>query len=1015
MHWLNNISIKWRILMSFFFFLFLFIAFGTFSLFQMKTLFNLTQNLYDHPFTVSNAAQRANTGVIRIHRTMKDVSTSTNAFELQQAIIEVQYQERLVYQNLDIVKNNILGVEGKELVQETIDMFAGWKPIRKMVIDLVAAENYEEARDITKNKGANYVDKLERQMAELSGYAHSKAKGFLMDASSVWQGIAVLIILLIIIVTLIFVFILTVVLRSINRNISHLVDTMSLFHTTGNLKKADIIGTNEISDLSSHFNNLIERLEIQIWQRDGLNLFNEELSGEPDYSNLLQKGINFICRFVEACVGAVYSYSEQEQCSQLVSSYAFVERQYIANKFRNGEGIVGQVALEKTPILLNNIQRNEAEGISGTAAEVPKHIYALPLIYEGRLLGVLEIASFTEINENKREVLDECGKIMSTFSNAARQNQRVQELYSITQQANKDLESKTKELNASNEQLSALNQELQFQADELKVQKAELERQRQQVQEADRLKSEFLSNMSHELRTPLNSVLALSQLMIRQGTGKDTEKEHEYLNIIERNGRRLLSLINDILDLSKIEAGRVELETSKFSSSELMKRVVETVTPLVNTDKVTLDLNVEENLQIQSDERKIQQIMLNLVSNAVKFTESGSIKLKVCKDNNEVHWSVEDTGIGIEPGEMDNIFSEFRQVDGSISRKHEGTGLGLAISQKLAEKLGGTINVESTLGKGSTFTLQLPEKTQTDLYYEPSNPEGYTSAQHSLEANPKEFISEKKPVLLIVEDNEVTALQIHSILKEENYSFLMASSGLEAVKILKHNVPDAVILDLMMPEMDSFQVLEYLQLSDATMKTPVLILTAKDLTEQHREKLVYNNVQELTHQGSINKDQLLSAINGLFAFKTDLHTIKRNPVSQELLNEGKPFSKEPRDCKILIVEDNPDNLVTIGAILDTLSYNHISVAHGEKALDMMKLENPDLVLMDIQLPGLSGIDAIKKVRKDPELSKIPVVCLTAKAMKGDKESLLKEGFDDYVSKPIDPDEVRVVLKKWIKT
>ncbi len=1270
MLWLNNISIKWRILMSFFFFLLVFIAFGTFSLFEMKTLFNLTQKLYDHPFTVSNAAQRANTGVIRIHRTMKDVSTATNSYELQQAMTEVRHQERLVYQNLDIVKNNILGLEGKELVQETIELFAGWEPIRETVIDLVAADRYEEARDITKNKGADYVNKLEHQMAELSEYAHAKAKGFLKDALYVWQGIAVLIILLIIIVTLTFIFILTVVLRSINQNISNLVDTMSLIQTTGNLKKAEIVGTNEISDLSSHFNNLIERLESQIWQRDGLNSFNEELSGEQDYSKLLQKGINFICRFVEACVGAIYSYSEKEQCSKLVSSYAFVERQYISNQFRNGEGIVGQVALEKTPILLKNIRRNEAEAVSGTSAEAPKHIYALPLLYEGSLLGVLEVASFTEIDKGKREVLDECGKIMSTFANAARQNQKVQELYSITQQANKDLENKTAELNTSNEQLSTVNRELQVQADELKVQKSELERQRQQVQEADRLKSEFLSNMSHELRTPLNSVLALSQLMIRQGTGKNTEKEHEYLHVIERNGRRLLSLINDILDLSKIEADRVDLEISQFSVSAVIDRINETITPLLNTDRVKLEFNVEEKLHIVSDERKVQQIMLNLVSNAVKFTESGSIKLKVFKKNNELHWSVEDTGIGIGAEEMDNIFSEFRQVDGSLSRMHEGTGLGLAISRKLAEKLGGTINVESKKGKGSIFTLQLPQNIKADSDYELSQPEVYNRSLFSRKTDPNwirnleqkgskpiilvidddeeilshlqknltgagynvfsagngkdglnyartlkpslivldvlmpemdgfevirelktdkstesipviiisvsddketgmalgasrfltkpvdyerllneiktmlpgvpnprilvvdddpiirkqltgllnerqyisdsvvggaeavesvvlkppdlvildllmpetdgfsvlkqirrnprtrdipvlvltakdltkkdkedlarsvhnvltkgkvdnlallklveesirklptgEIISEKKPVLLIVEDNEAATLQIRSILEEENYSFLMASSGMEAIKILEHNVPDAVILDLMMPEIDGFQVLKHLRLSATTQKTPVLVLTAKELTKQDRERLVYNDVQELIQKGSVNKDQLLNAINGLFEPKPEPDSEIKNPVKQKLVNKGKPVHKEPTDCKLLIVEDNPDNLVTIEAILDSLSYNYISVAQGEKALDLMKLESPDLVLMDIQLPGLSGIDTIKMVRKEPGLSNIPVICLTAKAMKGDKESLLKEGFDDYISKPLDPDDVRVVLKKWIK-
>ena len=242
----------------------------------------------------------------------------------------------------------------------------------------------------------------------------------------------------------------------------------------------------------------------------------------------------------------------------------------------------------------------------------------------------------------------------------------------------------------------------------------------------------------------------------------------------------------------------------------------------------------------------------------------------------------------------------------------------------------------------------------------------------------------------------------------------MASNGMEALKILKHNVPDAVILDLMMPKMDGFQVLKHLRLTAATKKTPVLVLTAKELTSQDREKLVYDKIQELIQKGSVNKDQLLNAINRLFGFKSEFHEADKGPVRQKLSIQRKPVNKEPTDCRLLIVEDNPDNLVTIEAILDTLSYDYISVADGEKALDMMNLENPDLVLMDVQLPGLSGVDIIKMIRKKPKISKTPVVCLTAKAMKGDKESLLEEGFDDYISKPINPDEVRIVLKKWIQ-
>ncbi len=347
----------------------------------------------------------------------------------------------------------------------------------------------------------------------------------------------------------------------------------------------------------------------------------------------------------------------------------------------------------------------------------------MPLIYESRLHGVLEVASFEEISDLKKEFLDSAGQIISTYLYTVSQNEQIRELLDSVQNSNKALQTKTDDLNSANEKLTAVNHELQAQSDELKaqsdelkaqseelkVQKSALESQQIQVEEADRLKSEFLSNMSHELRTPLNSVLALSQLMISRGTGRDSEQEAEYLRVIERNGRHLLSLINDILDLSKIEAGRMDVYLTDFDPCYILGETMDTIRPLAEEKGVTMTIDMEDGLMMHSDEDKVHQILLNLFSNAVKFTEQGEVGVRVSESRGTVSFIVRDTGMGISKDDIIHIFDEFRQADGSTTRQHEGTGLGLAICRKLANLMGGEISVESEEGVGSTFILNLPQ------------------------------------------------------------------------------------------------------------------------------------------------------------------------------------------------------------------------------------------------------------------------------------------------------------------
>lgn len=642
--------------------------------------------------------------------------------------------------------------------------------------------------------------------------------------------------------------------------------------------------------------------------------------------------------------------------------------------------------------------------------------------------------------------------------------------------------------------------------------------QRVQVQEADRLKSEFLSNMSHELRTPLNSVMALSQLMLERASAENNQQDVEYLRVIERNGRNLLNLINDILDLSKIEAGRMEIYNEDLQPAAMIELALTSIRPLAEEKGLQLEVDKGDLPTVRSDGGKIQQILVNLISNAVKFTEEGTIHLSVSMHGNEMWYAVTDTGIGISAENQKGIFDEFRQADGTTTRRHEGTGLGLAICQKLAKLLGGEIAVESTIGEGSTFTFKLPtvavawpvqqsnqrvtEQTEPVLQAnsagtilviddDPASREllrgylmdsgfeavvaqsgaegidlarkimplaitldvmmpgldGFTvlerlrshpashdvpviiltakdlsrTEQQDLERQVHRILFkasfdrtqlmqelssvisklnsaavDDNSVVLVVEDNEVAALQIRTVVEELGYQVVVASGGAEAIRLVTETVPAAVILDLMMPEIDGFQVLQQIRSTAATVDLPVLVLTAKELTGEERSQLSNNNVQQLIQKGSLDRDQLATRVAELLN-EPGKPAVKPSPPTP---TKTRPLQQAGKG-QILVVEDNPDNLFTITALLDALNHPYLTAADGLQAIQITRQAKPDLILMDIQLPGVSGVEATRTIKADPELSHIPIVALTARAMKGDREEILTQGFDDYLAKPID--------------
>jgi len=605
----------------------------------------------------------------------------------------------------------------------------------------------------------------------------------------------------------------------------------------------------------------------------------------------------------------------------------------------------------------------------------------------------------TPVLYNASVYRDNTGQVIGIFAAARDISERKQTEHEV-QTMNKELTRRTERLSIANSELEAQKRELSAQASELTEQNVELEMQKKQLDESNRLKTSFLSNMSHELRTPLNSVIALSGVLNRRLSGKVPEEEHSYLDVIERNGKQLLSLINDILDLSRIEAGREEIEINRFNVSELINEVVELINPQASQKNINLRYIPGKDISpIKSDYIKCRHILQNIIANAVKFTEEGGVEISTKEDAESIRISVNDTGIGIDQDQIPHIFDEFRQADGSNSRKYGGTGLGLAIAKKYAEMLGGNIEVKSIRGKGSKFTLNLPLQSA----FVQENIETYVDQLKSANSNIVREINTTGKTILLVEDTEAVIIQMKEILVQQGYNIMVARNGNEALEQIELQIPDAMILDLMMPEVDGFEVLKRIRNQEKTDHLPVIILTAKYVTKEELAFLKNNGIHQLIQKGDINKDQLLSTVARMMF-----------PESVEVsLPIGKPARRPVTGIPVvLVVEDNPDNMITIKALLDG-KCRIIEAEDGRNGVEMAIIHQPHLILMDIALPGMNGIEALNEIRKEVKLEFVPIIAVSASAMKGDREDFIALGFDDYISKPIDNKAFQIIVTEYL--
>ena len=734
---------------------------------------------------------------------------------------------------------------------------------------------------------------------------------------------------------------------------------------------------------------------------------NTELEIEP----LLKSIIGKIAGHTDSQIGVIYLYEKESKTLRPGSTYA-VDRELLRDGFRLGHGLSGQSALERRAILVTDVPENYFRISSGGIDGMPKNVICMPITIKDQLVGVLELASIHYYTAKSLKFLNIVAYQLGIGINNALTYLRLEKMA-------EDLKEKNELLAAQNEELQAQSEELQVQAEELMSQKKDLEEKTKKVIESDRLKSEFLSNMSHELRTPLNALLGLTSLMIGGSAGPINKKQKEYLEIVDRNGKNLLQLINDILDLSRIEAGSVEVSIGKIHLKQFVATIVHATMPLIEEKGLSLNVDVGDDIFTYGDVGKLKQVLVNLIGNAVKFTDKGEIGISAMVEEGKLHEhviiKVSDTGIGIPAEALKYIFDPFRQVDGSSTRKYDGTGLGLSICQKLVNLMYGKIEVESIVGKGTTFTITLKKDRRSKL--RPTEEDWQKRMKAALLRKDEVYepecrLSIKEQAagdretrkILIIDDDPIVIRELKIIFKEENYHVTFALGGSEGLDRIMSNDFDLILLDLKMPDMDGYKVLEELQKSDVMKNLPVMIITAADLTEAEKRDLD-KNVKGVITKGRIDKSDLLGMIDEILGSRVDTER-KAYSLRQNV------SAKSP--VKILIAEDRRDDMILIKETLRSTGYTVYNATNGQEAIDIAEKEKPDLILMDMQMPVMSGFQATRQIRKTHDLKNIPIIALTARAMKGDEEKVLAAGCSDYLSKPVMPKDLLGKIKQWLR-
>ncbi|HEX2395352.1 MAG TPA: ATP-binding protein, partial [Bacteroidales bacterium] len=786
--------------------------------FQTVTIVGYMNDLYEHPYQVGRATRDINTNCAMIHSYMKNIVfdkelTYSDILDIEH---KIEMHEKATYELFNVVYDRYLGE--KVHIDSAFATFSDWKRLRDKLIFM--KQHGMESEIIPRFRRVNqpYVDKLFNNIAIMIDFSGRKAQSFHDNAMSESRTILIRLMILLMVVILLIVIINYYFIRRIYEPLRGLTSAAEQY-TAGNYNSDYVYESgNEFGLLSRAFQEMASTFRNDIKLKETTAeiaiAFHEECDLKSFSKNLMKK----LVETTNSQLGAFYLLNENEKVFKPYYSIGMSTDKMKSFSSEVHEGEFGLLLSSKRIHILRDIPDDTVflfETVPGTFR--PKEIISIPVLNNTRIIGIISLGSLRTYNPLITGWIKDIWPTLSARINGTISSQKILD-YSVM-------------VDDQNKELGFKNKELSQQAEELREYNLELNIQKKQLNQVNQLKTTFLSNMSHELRTPLNSVIALSSVLTKKLKGRITDDEFNYVSIIERNGKELLALINDILDLSRIEAGKEVLTYSRFSLHELISTITDNLLPLVQEKGLNIKNRVDPRLPvIVTDRVKCTHILQNIIHNAIKFTDQGKIEIDANANGNEIVVRISDTGIGIEPDKLSVIFDEFRQADERSSRKYGGSGLGLAIAQKYCHMLGGNIEVASTPGFGSVFTVILPVEPLNIENYREENQDGLAEVQSS-----ELIISDKS--ILIVEDSEPAIIQIREFLQSAGYNVLVARNGTDAIEMITKSLPDVIILDLMMPETDGFEVLSRLRGKEISSKIPVLILTAKNVTAEELESL----------------------------------------------------------------------------------------------------------------------------------------------------------------------------------
>jgi len=1017
--------------------------------------------------------------------------------------------------------------------------------------------------------------------------------------------------------------------------------------TKGDLtRQITVDAQGELDELKTNINQMIanlrettERNQEQDWLKTNLAKFSRMMQGQKDLESVSRLIMSELTPLVSAHHGAFFIADQEtattSQLLKLIASYAYRARKHVANRFLPGEGLVGQAALEKQPILLQNVPDDYIQITSGLGEAPPRNIIVLPILFEGEVKAVIELASFLPFSQIHQSFLDQLAESIGVVLNMIQANMRTEELLEQSQKLTQELQSQSKELQQQQDELKRSNSELEQQArtlrqseELLKEQQEELQQVNEELEEkasllaeqnarveqknrevessrvaleekaeqlalSSKYKNEFLANMSHELRTPLNSLLILAKLLVENKDRNLSSKQVEFAQTIYTSGTDLLNLINDILDLSKVEAGKMEVNFTDIPINDVRDFVERTFRPVAEQKSLPFQIDITPDVppSVFTDGQRLQQVLKNLLSNAFKFTERGSITLSIDRASTSLRFAsrsldrssdgviafaVRDTGIGIPRDKQQLIFEAFQQADGTTSRKFGGTGLGLSISRELARLLGGEIRVESTPGTGSTFTLYLPvvgterrvsaprqlppaERAPTTAINQSASnlpsvrdtPPGGTqpwdddagggvateaprrrAIDKPAMADDREDIVPSDRVVLLVENDMNFAHILLDMARDKGFKGIVALDGESGLDLAHAFHPDAITLDIDMPGMDGWAVLDRLKHHPETRHIPVHIITGigdrqhglkagaiaylekpvskealegsftkiesfidqqvkrllvvEDDEDQRKSmiELISHEDVEITAVGTAQEalDALrekrfdcmvldLGLAGGTDGFQL-LETVKADPEMKELpiiIYTGRELTPDDetrlrrfaetiivKDVKsperlldetalflhrvearlpeqkrrmlerlhstdavfagknVLVVDDDVRNIFSLTSVLEQHGMNVLFAENGKDAIAKLEAaESVDLVLMDVMMPEMDGYETTRAIRDRQKFRNLPIIALTAKAMKGDREKCIEAGASDYITKPVDTEQLLSLMRVWL--